>query len=288
VDGNGTSNFHGTRYTLSLSQSLFDFGKFWSWRRSQKVIGRATAEHKEILNSLMFDVVERYFSVLEAVDQLKLVYQNKEMIQKQLEQVKKRYAKQLLKVTDVYEIEARLDAIVADKIEAENILAVAKENLTELITDIDYNRGILDGISKLFNKEDILNIEINTLTDEAINTSLIEGEVFKRESVRSSYAEALAAKSLLSSFEEVKDREFLSGMGSGIFLISKLSDKDKVMVSLGKNIVAKLTVKEASKYLDNKIKMLNEAMDILQARLNEIAQEMLKLRSKIEALYRSV
>ncbi len=56
VDGNGTSNFHGTRYTLSLSQSLFDFGKFWSWRRSQKVIGQATAEHKEILNSLMFDV----------------------------------------------------------------------------------------------------------------------------------------------------------------------------------------------------------------------------------------
>ncbi len=108
------------------------------------------------------------------------------------------------------------------------------------------------------------------------------------ESIRSSYAEAFAAKSLLDSFEEVKDREFLSGMGSGVFLISKLSDKDKVMVSLGKNIVAKLTVKEASEYLDNKIKMLNEAMSILQSRLNEVAQEMLKLKSKIEALYKSV
>ncbi len=145
VDGNGTSNFHGTRYTLSLSQSLFDFGKFWSWRRSQKVIGQATAEHKEILNSLMFDVVERYFSVLEAVDQLKLVHQNKEMTQKQLEQVKKRYAKQLLKVTDVYEIEARLDALVADKIEAENILAVAKENLTELTNKAPKALQVLGG-----------------------------------------------------------------------------------------------------------------------------------------------
>ena len=66
-----------------------------------------------------------------------------------------------------------------------------KEKLTKLIGNIDYNRGILDGISKLFNKEDILNIEINTLTDEAINTSLIEGEVFKRESVHSSFRKKL-------------------------------------------------------------------------------------------------
>jgi Fic family protein len=58
-----------------------------------------------------------------------------------------------------------------------------KSQLTDLIGQIDYNRGILDGVSKLFNKDDIVKIEIETLTDEAISTSLIEGEVFKRESV---------------------------------------------------------------------------------------------------------
>lgn len=108
------------------------------------------------------------------------------------------------------------------------------------------------------------------------------------DSLRLSYTEALAAKSLLGSFEEIKDRDFLSGMGSGIFLVSKLSDKSKVMVSLGKDVVAKLTVKEAIEYLDNKIKMLDEAISALQTRLNEIAQEMLRLKSKIEALYRTV
>jgi Fic family protein len=66
-----------------------------------------------------------------------------------------------------------------------------KSKLTELISQIDYSRGILDGISKLFSEEDIVNIEIETLTDEAINTSLIEGEVFKRESVRSSFRKKL-------------------------------------------------------------------------------------------------
>jgi Fic family protein len=66
-----------------------------------------------------------------------------------------------------------------------------KSKLTVIISKIDYSRGILDGISKLFELNDIVNIEIETLTDEAINTSLIEGEVFKRESVRSSFRKKL-------------------------------------------------------------------------------------------------
>ena len=66
-----------------------------------------------------------------------------------------------------------------------------KSKLTDIISQIEYNRGILDGISKLFSSEDILNIEIETLTDEAINTSFIEGEVFKRESIRSSFRKKL-------------------------------------------------------------------------------------------------
>ncbi|MBT3690338.1 Fic family protein [bacterium] len=66
-----------------------------------------------------------------------------------------------------------------------------KTLITDLISEIDYHRGILDGMSKLFNEDDIKRIEIDTLTDEAINTSLIEGEVFKRESVRSSFRKKL-------------------------------------------------------------------------------------------------
>jgi len=66
-----------------------------------------------------------------------------------------------------------------------------KEKLLKLISEIEYLRGVLDGYSKLFNKDDIRQIEIERLTDEAINTSLIEGEVFKRESVHSSLRKRL-------------------------------------------------------------------------------------------------
>jgi len=69
--------------------------------------------------------------------------------------------------------------------------AYDKERLSSLISELEYLRGVLDGYSKLFNQDDIRRIEIDRLTDEAIHTSLIEGEVFKRESVRSSLRKRL-------------------------------------------------------------------------------------------------
>jgi Fic family protein len=71
------------------------------------------------------------------------------------------------------------------------IFSYDKEKLATLISEIEYLRGVLDGYSKLFNEDDIRKIEIERLTDEAIHTSLIEGEVFKKESVRSSLRKRL-------------------------------------------------------------------------------------------------
>ena len=66
-----------------------------------------------------------------------------------------------------------------------------KEKLSQLISKIEYNRGLLDGIAKLFTENDIKKVEIDTLVEEAINTSEIEGEYFHRDSVRSSVRKKL-------------------------------------------------------------------------------------------------
>ena len=65
------------------------------------------------------------------------------------------------------------------------------KQLTNVIKEIEYNRGILGGISQIFNKNELKNIQIDTLTNEAINTSLIEGEILKRDSVRASLLKKL-------------------------------------------------------------------------------------------------
>lgn len=66
-----------------------------------------------------------------------------------------------------------------------------KNQLLEILTQLEYNRGVLDGVSKLFNNNDIKDIELETLLNEAIHTSEIEGEYLKRESVRASLLKKL-------------------------------------------------------------------------------------------------
>lgn len=66
-----------------------------------------------------------------------------------------------------------------------------KEELLDLLTQVEYNRGVLDGVSKLFHSNDIKEIELETLLNEAIHTSEIEGEYLKRESVRASLLKKL-------------------------------------------------------------------------------------------------
>lgn len=128
----GVSNFHGTRYSISLNQSLIDFAKFWEWRRAAKVEDQYAAEAIEAHNQLMFNVVERYFNELEAEDQLNFAKTEKLAAQKQLEQIQKQYAKQIVKITDLYAVEARLDQIIATEILAESQRVTAQQSLREL------------------------------------------------------------------------------------------------------------------------------------------------------------
>ena len=126
------TNYPGTRYYVSLTQSVVDFAKFWEWRQSQEVENQFASELIEAQHGLIFNVVQRYFGVLDAQDQLYLTQQEKEATGNELEQVKKQYDKQLIKITDLYEVEARFDQIKADEIEAESALIIAKQSLKEL------------------------------------------------------------------------------------------------------------------------------------------------------------
>jgi outer membrane protein len=80
----------------------------------------------------MFNVVDRYFTELEAEDQLNFIKSEKLATQKQLEQIQKQFDKQLLKVTDLYAMEARLDQVIAEEILAESKRVTAQEGLREL------------------------------------------------------------------------------------------------------------------------------------------------------------
>ncbi|MDO9267530.1 MAG: TolC family outer membrane protein [Methylobacter sp.] len=136
VKGSPGQDYDGTRYYVSLTQSVLDFAKFWDWRRTREVENQYASELIDAQHTLMFKVVERYFAVLDAEDQLHLTQLEKQATASELEQVNRQFAKQLVKITDLYEVEARLDQIKADEIEAESTLIIAKQAVKELTNNL--------------------------------------------------------------------------------------------------------------------------------------------------------
>ena len=133
-----TNNYGGTRYVVSINQTLLDLPKYWNWQRSKSVESQYTMENIQAQQTLLFNVVERYFAVLEAEDELHFFKSEEETTAQQLEQIQKLFDRQLAKITDLYALEARLDLVKASIIEAEAKVVTAKENLKEL-TNISYS-----------------------------------------------------------------------------------------------------------------------------------------------------
>lgn len=122
---------------------------------------------------LMYDVVERYFTVLAVQDNLQLVEQETATTERQLKQIQRQYEKNIVKITDVYELEAKLDILFADKIEVETKLDVAKQSLTELTGEP------VNSLANLQNDIQFTKLpgDIKVVTEQAqINSPLIKAQ----------------------------------------------------------------------------------------------------------------
>jgi outer membrane protein len=122
---------------------------------------------------LMYDVVERYFTVLAVQDNLQLVEQETATTERQLKQIQRQYEKNIVKITDVYELAAKLDILFADKIEVETKLDVAKQSLTELTGEP------VNSLANLQNDIQFTKLpgDIKAVTEQAqINSPLIKAQ----------------------------------------------------------------------------------------------------------------
>ncbi len=66
-----------------------------------------------------------------------------------------------------------------------------KTKLDDLLLDVKYHQGVLNGIYSHINKDDLLQTQLEILTQDALDTSAIEGELLSRDSVRSSISKRL-------------------------------------------------------------------------------------------------
>lgn len=124
--------YKGEQYSVGLTQTLLDVSKVLNWKRTQSLSDKSDEDYDQAQQVLMYDVVERYFTVLAEQDNLELIDQETSTTERQLQQIQRQYAKHIVKITDVYELEAKLDALIADHIEGEARVEIAKQSVTEL------------------------------------------------------------------------------------------------------------------------------------------------------------
>ena len=132
IDGNSVRNIDNEGYDVSLSQTLFNLSAWFGWRAGKENSRQAEANLAAAQQDLIVRVVQAYFAVLRAQDNLRASQAQERAFERQLEQTRQRFEVGLIAITDVYEAEAARDLAQVTRIVDENNVAVAKENLSVL------------------------------------------------------------------------------------------------------------------------------------------------------------
>ena len=124
---------HG--WTVSLSQTVFDWGQFKTMDQAGKRVAQAETTYGAARQDLINRVSTRYFTVLQSEDNLASAQSAREANSRQLEQAQRRFEVGLIAITDVQQAQAGYDTAVATEISAQQTLATAHEFLREIIGD---------------------------------------------------------------------------------------------------------------------------------------------------------
>jgi outer membrane protein len=137
--GSGVQKYTDDNFTLNLTQPLFHWEHWIQLSQSDNQIAQAEADYQTELQNLMVKVIEAYFNVLSAGDNLEFTRSEKQAIARQLDQAKQRFAIGLIDITEVHQAQAAFDRAIANEIEATNNVDNQKEALTMIIGEQDIN-----------------------------------------------------------------------------------------------------------------------------------------------------
>ena len=129
------SEYAGKRANLIIIQPLFDLQAYWLMKSQEA----HTSEGEEALlaahQQLIADLVERYLDALDAEDNSQIIAAELSRMEQQLARVTAMNARQLALITDVYELQARVETLRTKLIDSQNEARVALEKLRELTGD---------------------------------------------------------------------------------------------------------------------------------------------------------
>ena len=125
--------YNSQSYTVSLSQVIYNKAAWENYQRYKALAKQGTSESDESIAEATVDLAQRYFTALAADDELELVQAERRATQKNLDQVRALFEKQLARSIDVLELQARVDSLAAQEVDARNQVSVSRAALSEVI-----------------------------------------------------------------------------------------------------------------------------------------------------------
>lgn len=130
-----TSDYPGERASLNARQPLFDLQAYLLMKSQQSRTSQGEEDLLAAHQKLIADLIERYVDALEAADKSQIIAAELSSTEKQLTRVEAMQARQLALITDMYELQARVETLRTNLIDSENDARVALEKLRELTGD---------------------------------------------------------------------------------------------------------------------------------------------------------
>ena len=121
--------FDGERYSITLSQVLFNWQAFSARKEAALLENQFEAEYFGELAFLLTDVAEKYFDVLLANDALNSIASELDAVSNQLDQIQSMYDRELALITDLYQAQASLAAVEAQQLQLQTELEMRREAL---------------------------------------------------------------------------------------------------------------------------------------------------------------
>jgi outer membrane protein len=139
-------SYSSENYGIQLSQHIYNKAAWENYQKFKSLAKQAGEESKEAQAEATVDLAQRYFAALAADDELELVQAERRATQKNLDRVNALYAKQLAMITDKLDIQARVDSLAAQEVDARNQVRVTRAALSEII-----GRPVTEPLSRVRN-----------------------------------------------------------------------------------------------------------------------------------------
>lgn len=156
VTGTATTNYNNTNnpnygryntfsYGAAVTQSIVNIPAWYQYRQTDYSIKSANASYEDAKQDLILRVVEQYFNILKAIDDLNFAVSERKAFAQHLAETQQKFKAGVIAITDVNEAQAKYDSAAAQEITAINEVSNQKEIMGEITGTPAKNISLLKG-----------------------------------------------------------------------------------------------------------------------------------------------